>query len=200
MTGPVVYAQFLMNSVHLVFQSLVSLIRNLHLRHVKRTTHKVKAASKLQFLLQEYTTQQKSILQLAREINYPPYLLSRIIVEALLPELNKSQLTQAMRQPTSLLTNTTQHTAPNTNTSSTEKDDPKDMVSSKLAHHIQEALAADPMYGPRHDKQRHMVGIEYEVVLEHQLTNMGLAFETEEELRNQGTSKTPVSKLVSLQR
>jgi hypothetical protein len=46
----------------------------------------------------------------------------------------------------------------------------------RLAKEVQEAIAADPMYGPQYDKERHMVGVEYEVVLEQTLLEMGKSY------------------------
>jgi hypothetical protein len=46
----------------------------------------------------------------------------------------------------------------------------------RLAREVQEAIAADPMYGPQYDKERHMVGVEYEVVLEQTLLEMGKSY------------------------
>jgi len=43
----------------------------------------------------------------------------------------------------------------------------------RLANDIVEANAADPMYGPYHEKQRHAIGIEYEVALEFYLKETG---------------------------
>lgn len=43
----------------------------------------------------------------------------------------------------------------------------------RLATEVQEAIKCDPIYGPMHDKDRHLVGIEYEVVLEYELKKMG---------------------------
>ena len=34
---------------------------------------------------------------------------------------------------------------------------------------VADAIDSDPLYGPRHDKERHMVGVEFEVVLEYKL-------------------------------
>jgi hypothetical protein len=62
---------------------------------------------------------------------------------------------------------------------------------SRLSVEVREAVNSDPMYGPRSDKERHNVGIEYELLLEHTLKNMGIPFETEEQLRKRGTAKTP---------
>ena len=62
---------------------------------------------------------------------------------------------------------------------------------SRLSLEVREAVDSDPMYGPRSDKERHNIGIEYELLLEYTLKNMGIPFETEEQLRQRGTAKTP---------
>ena len=43
----------------------------------------------------------------------------------------------------------------------------------RLAMHVQEAVDADPLCGPVSDRNKHFIGIEYEVVLEQMLQNMG---------------------------
>lgn len=43
----------------------------------------------------------------------------------------------------------------------------------RLSWEVERAIATDPMYGPSHDQRRHMVGIEYEVLLEEKLKGMG---------------------------
>lgn len=62
---------------------------------------------------------------------------------------------------------------------------------SRLSLEVREAVDSDPIYGPRSDKERHNIGIEYELLLEYTLKNMGIPFETEEQLRKRGTAKTP---------
>jgi hypothetical protein len=47
------------------------------------------------------------------------------------------------------------------------------VVTTRLAREVQDAIASDPMYGPKQDKERHWIGVEYEVLLEHTLTEMG---------------------------
>jgi hypothetical protein len=77
---------------------LQSFIRNIHLYHVKSTAPKVKKL--LSKYLEEYK-RGKSIKQLAKEANYPPYLFCRFVVEqaANLGGKGKSGLTMAMRDP-----------------------------------------------------------------------------------------------------
>eukprot|EP00979_Chaetoceros_neogracilis_P015092 scaffold5365_cov165-Chaetoceros_neogracile.AAC.2 len=62
---------------------------------------------------------------------------------------------------------------------------------SRLAREIVEATNSDPLYGPRAEKERNYIGIEYEILLERSLRSMNIPFETEEELRAKGTSRTP---------
>ena len=86
----------------------------------------------------------------------------------------------------------------------------------RLAAEVKEALDADTLYGPKHDRWRHTIGVEYEVLLEDMLQSMGrctdisrrhlrrtnslkdsiclgigIPFETESDLRDKGSSKTP---------
>ena len=65
------------------------------------------------------------------------------------------------------------------------------LSSTRIAMEVQEAIEHDPLYGPMHDRRRHLVGIEYEVILEQKLRDIGIPFETESQLREKGTSRTP---------
>lgn len=42
----------------------------------------------------------------------------------------------------------------------------------RLSQEVEEAIKADPLYGPEHDRARHCIGIEYEVALEQTLETM----------------------------
>ena len=44
---------------------------------------------------------------------------------------------------------------------------------SRLAQEVAEAIELDPMYGPRHDRERSDIGIEYEELLEKCLNAIG---------------------------
>lgn len=61
----------------------------------------------------------------------------------------------------------------------------------RLAREVIEATNSDPLYGPRFDRERQYVGVEYEILLERSLSSMNIAFETEEQLRVRGTPRTP---------
>lgn len=78
-------------------QALQSFFRNLHLHHVKITSTKIK--KNLQKYLSAYKNG-KSIKELAKQANYPPYLFSRYLVEHVADIRNgKKGITAAMRNP-----------------------------------------------------------------------------------------------------
>jgi hypothetical protein len=151
-------------------QTLLSFVRNLHLIHVKRKAPYVK-----EFLpshVKDYCEGRSTIKELAIKANYPPYLFARYIVEAVVANSSKKVLAKIMKDPIGELT--------------LEMIDPlyyeaekrfieqsADTSTTRLALQVQQAVNCDPMYGPYHDKERHIVGIEYEVVLEHYLQQTG---------------------------
>jgi hypothetical protein len=46
-------------------------------------------------------------------------------------------------------------------------------TTTRLATEVKEAVDADPLSGPRSDRAKHFVGIEFEVALEHMLRERG---------------------------
>lgn len=64
-------------------------------------------------------------------------------------------------------------------------------LETRLSLEVQEAIMSDPVYGPEHDRARHNIGVEYEVALEQTLRKMGIPFETESQLREKGSARTP---------
>jgi hypothetical protein len=142
--------------------------------HVKKTAPAVKES--LALYLNEYKNG-RTITELAKRANFPPYLFSRYIVEAVAVTagVNKKKgLAKAMKDPLNEL-GTMDVIAPEYHAS--EKQFAVQSASStRLAVQVQEAIDSDPMYGPIHDKERHIVGVEYEVVLEHYLLETGTFF------------------------
>ena len=65
----------------------------------------------------------------------------------------------------------------------------------RLAAEILECCAIDDDYGPSIDLIKNLIGIEYEIKLEHILVSKGITFVKEEELREKGFDKTPDFKL-----
>lgn len=140
-------------------------MRNLHVVHVKKTAPTIKnhLSSIIQYVLQGKAT----ILGLSRKWNYPPYLLTRSILEETVDfssfdENKKKALADILRDPYLLknvsLLSMYQSFGLNT--------------CNLLSGQVKEAVDADPMYGIESDRDRHLVGIEYECVLEHYLNSM----------------------------
>mmetsp|Transcript_32176 Transcript_32176/g.45751 ORF Transcript_32176/g.45751 Transcript_32176/m.45751 type:complete len:192 (+) Transcript_32176:504-1079(+) len=67
----------------------------------------------------------------------------------------------------------------------------RDDGTTRLAREVSIVIEKDPMYGPRHDAERHRVGVEYETILEEVLQSLDIPFESENDLRQRGTSRTP---------
>jgi hypothetical protein len=131
---------------------------------VKRKSFVVKQS--LAELIRDYL-QGDTIHALARKANYPPYLLSRFIVEATTTlGRNKKILSEAMRRPLELITN-------EVITEEFRDVEQKGDSPTRLAEETMRAIDSDPIYGPRYDKHRHLAGVEFEVVLEHKLRSMG---------------------------
>jgi hypothetical protein len=130
-----------------------------------------------------------SIKSLAKKVNYSPYLLARLIVETV-AGLKKKTLAKAMRDP-QLHLGSIDAIADEFRATETSSPVLQGTGTTRLAMEVQESIDMDPIYGPLQDKERHLVGVEYEVVLEFDLTSLGLPFETEAQLRERGTSRTP---------
>ena len=114
-----------------------------------------------------------AIINLAKSANYPPYLFCRYLVEhiAILKNGRKS-LTQAMRDPVGELGS---REVISKEYLEAEENIQGDIYNgqTRLSFEVCEAVESDPMYGPMHDRSRHFVGVEYEVVLERTLSDMG---------------------------
>lgn len=153
-------------------KALVSFVRNLHVVHLKKTTHKIRGA--LPSLVQEYV-RGTPITDLAKKANYPPYLLARMFVEVITRSNlgkcggnKKKAIAQVMRHPLEHLT----REVIDDDYLSSEIDVTAGSVT-RLAREVQHAITSDPLSGPRFDRKRHLIGVEYEVVLEVSLEEMG---------------------------
>ena len=135
--------------------------------------------------------QGQSILELAKAFNFPPALLCRSIIEKI-TSLNKKKISGALRNPIGILNDITiiqdeyiqsekNFKVNNSINSSKEVIDPfsgelmkysQNDTISRIAKEVQEAIYMDPLYGPRSDRERQIIGTEYEIVLEQILRSM----------------------------
>jgi hypothetical protein len=174
----------------------------MHLNHVKNTSFRVKSQAK------EHADRYKkgeSILSLAKQNHYPPYLFARSIVEEITHFRGRKGLTDVMRDPVGRLGDASiileayrdseqvksiiYHEEMRRDTFSNTP--VQEAPITRLAKEVMDIISRDPMYGPKHDAERSRVGIEYEIILQQCLRSMEIPFETEEQLRERGSARTP---------
>ena len=137
-----------------------------------------------------------SILNISKKINYPPSMVARTVIEHVVSfdgaQTNRRKfVTEAIRDPIGKLSSPTmiseayrgseRFLSSKTEEESTIKDPfsgkcichSEHNETTRLAIEVMEALGADPLYGPRFDKERNFVGVEYEIILEQNLRTMG---------------------------
>ena len=94
----------------LKLQSIDSLLRHIHLQHVKKRMYKIRA--NISSYIHKYTRDGKSIVALSKEANFPPYMMARLFVEHMHVRYdgnskgkggNKKYVTDAMRDPKKIL-------------------------------------------------------------------------------------------------
>lgn len=151
----------------------------MHVRDVKRSHHSIMSKGKL---FVDRFQKGKSLLAIAREFNYPPYLIVKVVIDQFgdsIPKQNKDILNQIMNDPWH-----------NPFFSLLQK--PADITTeARLFADVLEAVRADPIDGPLHSRECNIIGMEYEIRLQTRLKEMDIPFETENELRIKGTAKTP---------
>lgn len=125
-------------------------------------------------------------MELSKAFNFPPSLLARSIVDKI-TNLPKKKISEAMRSPIEKLNDIDiileQYLQSETKFANKKYDIidpfsgevieyPQSKKISRLAKEVQEAICMDPLYGPRSDRERQIIGLEYELILEQTLRSM----------------------------
>jgi len=207
------------NDTDISSQTLQSFLYNVNLIHVKKTSHRI--TNSIQQLSNAFwgpvapttTTNSndtsttvvsvggKSLVQVAQEWNFSSYFVARALV-GYHTSLSKKDITKCMKDPHTVLL--AEHSRNNNNNNNNKPVlinlpwpvETHSMTESLCRKHlvtsIQQCIDADVLNGPRLEGERHLVGMEYEVKLEHTLTTLWqVPFETEHDLRHRGTARTP---------
>jgi len=169
------------------FESISSLLRNFHLRHLKKSRVRFDKQKHLK-ILNFYIEKKESIISISKKFNYPPYMMARLIIENMCT-FNKSQIVKCMNDPLTIIGDIDSIPFSKPDYRKSEEFDGKGI--SRLSREVMEVVEEDPIYGPRHDKERRFVGFEHEIMLQQVLKAMGIPFENEFNLRMKGTAKTP---------
>lgn len=134
----------------------------MYVEHIKQQAPKVKRS--LKNIVARFVAGE-SIIELAQELNYSPYLLLRWLVEQT-TSCTANELKELMRLPKDQMSSNEVVLLP--------EYDGIDLIAA-----IDTAKRLDPMYGPQQDRRRYMIGIEYEAVLELQLSELGTSLTRE---------------------
>jgi len=147
-------------------KAIESFARNTCVTYVKRTTPSVRR--RLPQLVEKFVNGQISLQLLSREVNYPPFLLTRMLLEVLTICNTPKQLRTILLDPSQILDDRTL-LRPEFRLLFVDNDKPI----SDIVQEIRDILVMDPMYGPESDLKRFLVGVEYEVLLMSELDKLG---------------------------
>jgi len=150
------------------YDSLISILSGRYKEHIKKQSSVVRRPENIRRYLDSYRNG-KSIVDIAEETNFSPFMMAREITEGI-SGMQKKELTTCMK-------------------------DPERIADERLRDEVMEAIEADEHYGPSYDTIRHVIGHEYEYILQQKLRARGIPFVTEEQLRQEGFPKTPDVKL-----
>lgn len=152
--------------------------------HVKKTNHIVKNAAS------QYARRYQAgadMLELCAEADLLPCIFLRRMLESELWLCNKKAISMLLKNPASA--NQSHLRNQDLNQGAAER------MLARLKDDIQSCVDCDQVYSPVADAKRQQIGVEHELKLNQMLTDAGIAFWTEEDLRNKGFYKTPDAKL-----
>ncbi|KAL3158521.1 hypothetical protein ABBQ38_010749 [Trebouxia sp. C0009 RCD-2024] len=170
------------------FRVPVETVRSIYMQEaqlrVKKTNHLVKNAAS------QYARRYQAgaeMFQLCAEADLPPCIFLRRLLESDLWLCNKPAIKKLLNDPASANQSHLRHQDLN-------QEAAQDMLA-RLKHDIQDCVDCDQVYSPDADAKRLLIGVDHEHKLNQMLADAGIAFWTEEELRNKGFYKTPDAKL-----
>jgi len=153
-------------------------------RKVKKTFHKHHKKENMtkyyyKFIDQMQKKEKGFLTKMAFNIDFPPTLLARIILEEYFKAtiynetgvVPKGFISKYIKDPSLILDDT-------------------------LRREIEICIEADDICGPRVEKVKHEIGLKYEKMLHDILTEKGIPYSDEEVLRKEGYDKTPDFKLI----
>ena len=108
----------------------------------------------------------ESLEAIAKAVQLPPTMLARVVLEELWDLKKGKEVGILLKEPHRL-------------------------SDGRMRREVQRAIAADVCYGPGVDTVRHLIGLEYEAVLEQRLRDLGAPHLTEGDARQSGSFKTP---------
>ena len=170
------------------FDALLSIYLQCYKHHIRKNAHRHKDSGAVARYVQRLRAGE-SILSIARSVQFPPYMLMRYIVKH--GDIWRGRNGQ----------DGAERGAP----SQRRKREGHGRILGQAGHNVDElciraalqlAAEADAYFSPTVDTVRLNVGFEYEILLQHRLASLGVAFQNEDEMRDEGRSKTPDIRLI----
>ena len=170
------------------FDALLSIYLQCYKHHIRKNAHRHKDSGAVARYVQRLRAGE-SILSIARSVQFPPYMLMRYIVKH--GDIWRGRNGQ----------DGAERGAP----SQRRKREGNGRILGQAGHNVDElciraalqlAAEADAYFSPTVDTVRLNVGFEYEILLQHRLASLGVAFQNEDEMRDEGRSKTPDIRLI----
>jgi len=162
-------------------------------RHVRLQHPKFRARQRIQEYIARYTLGE-DILDISKDFDIPPCLLVRFLLEHMVG-LQKHQITSCLRDPTSLPDSPTNFKVPVGCKDASNVFNP--VSKTRLCADVYRCIDNDPVSSPNVEMIRRVTGLEYEMLLREHLQSLGIVYQSEDDLRAAGFSKTPDVKLVA---
>lgn len=188
--------------------TLLAIQSQLHTRRLRLTHHKVRHPHLINQYISRYI-KGEDILNISTSYELNPCLLARILLEHLFG-LTKQQITECLKDPGRLPKNRVEEVSQTVYTpysSESDKAVVEEAISvssygcsphiswGRLHNDLYKCMDHDNATSPYIELIRRVTGIEYEAYLCRQLRELGIPFQTENDLRAAGFSKTPDIKL-----
>lgn len=191
------------SELHFSHESLRSFFRSYHTKFIKSRACTVK--SNRMECVEEYAFNRKSIKHIAKTERYSPALMARLILEEIMDPtmMQTKKINRLLKDPIKEL-HSIDFIKQEYRSSEYHQQQLQQLwvndahnTTKRLGYEVKEAVESDPLCGPIFDREKHFIGIEYELILERGLKKLGIPFESEAQLREKGSSKTPDVVLLS---
>lgn len=171
------------------FDTVVAIKSQEASRHIRMQHHKFRSRQRIQEFIARYTAGE-DILEISRTYDIPPCLLMRILLEHL-AGLQKHQVSACLKDPSYLPESSilikAQMAANRESTATVSR--------ARFGADVFRCIDNDPVSSPAVETIRRVTGLEYEILLYEKLSDLGISYQSEDDLRAAGFSKTPDVKL-----
>ena len=172
------------------FDALLSVYLQCYKHHIRKHAHRHKDPAAVAGYVRRLLAGE-SVLDVARSVQFPPYMLMRYVVKH--GDIWATNAGSGTKDCANVAAKQPRQAA---NKQKIRGLGAHNIDNSLIRAALQRAAEADAYFSPSADVVRLNVGLEYEYVLQHRLQALGVAFQSEDEMRDEGRSKTPDIRLI----